>query len=427
MTYDKGGDDVTGDLPATVTVNYGETVGLANKGNLAKPNATFAGWKLDGDETIYQPGAQVKLEKARTATAQWTAAKHTVTFNTMGGSDVPSQTVEHGKTATKPEAPTQKDKVFMGWKENASDENYFDFANAAITADKTLIAIWQDPVQNINDGDTVEEQFIKVTFKKGNHGQLKIDNKFKDSLSYKVQKSLNIKDAIKNGMTIPQIIANNYYKVVDANKGWDKELQLNGQDIDFTAQYEPKADVIPIEPGKTDKQIQEEKPEGMVLVTFTVPEDKAYMLGDTKFYVKKNQLVNIPKPLVRKLELGNGEQNDYVFRGWNLTQLNNEWKFSDDTTIDDGTKVKPTITIILPSEGDPEVIVKSMTDGATAYLEVTRSNKTTKIKAEYDNSYGMYFFEIPDDLDGALKKRDRIKVYAELKGVISDTREYRVK
>ncbi len=427
LTYDKGGDDVTGDLPATVTVNYGETVGLANKGNLAKPNATFAGWKLDGDETIYQPGAQVKLEKARTATAQWTAAKHTVTFNTMGGSDVPSQTVEHGKTATKPEAPTQKDKVFMGWKENASDENYFDFANAAITADKTLIAIWQDPVQNINDGDTVEEQFIKVTFKKGNHGQLKIDNKFKDSLSYKVQKSLNIKDAIKNGMTIPQIIANNYYKVVDANKGWDKELQLNGQDIDFTAQYEPKADVIPIEPGKTDKQIQEEKPEGMVLVTFTVPEDKAYMLGDTKFYVKKNQLVNIPKPLVRKLELGNGEQNDYVFRGWNLTQLNNEWKFSDDTTIDDGTKVKPTITIILPSEGDPEVIVKSMTDGATAYLEVTRSNKTTKIKAEYDNSYGMYFFEIPDDLDGALKKRDRIKVYAELKGVISDTREYRVK
>ena len=427
LTYDKGGDDVTGDLPATVTVNYGETVGLANKGNLAKPNATFAGWKLDGDETIYQPGAQVKLEKARTATAQWTTAKHTVTFNTMGGGEVPSQTVDHGSTATNPEAPKLDGKVFMGWKENASDEKYFDFSNTAITADKTLIAIWQDPVQNINDGDTVEEQFIKVTFKKGNHGQLKIDNKFKDSLSYKVQKSLNIKDAIKNGMTIPQIIANNYYKVVDANKGWDKELQLNGQDIDFTAQYEPKADVIPIEPGKTDKQIQEEKPEGMVLVTFTVPEDKAYMLGDTKFYVKKNQLVNIPKPLVRKLELGNGEQNDYVFRGWNLTQLNNEWKFSDDTTIDDGTKVKPTITIILPSEGDPEVIVKSMTDGATAYLEVTRSNKTTKIKAEYDNSYGMYFFEIPDDLDGALKKRDRIKVYAELKGVISDTREYRVK
>ena len=426
LTYNKGGEDVTGEVPKDVTVNFGETVGLANKGNLAKPNAEFQGWKLDDDETIYQPGAQIKLEKARTATAQWKSSKHTVTFNTMGGSDVPSQTVDHGGKLTTVTPPTLKDKVFMGWKEQGKEE-FFNL-DTAINENKTLVAQWQDPVQNINDGDTVEDQFIKVTFKQGDHGQLKIDNEFKKSLSYKVQKGIDIDTAIKNGMTIPQIIADNYYKVVDANEGWDKELQLNGQDIDFTAQYEPKADVIPVEPGKTDKQIQKEKPEGMVLVVFKVDEKKAYMLGDTKFYVKKDEVVNIPKPLVRRLELDNGVQNDYVFKGWDLTALNNEWKFSEDTTIDDGTKVKPTITIILPSAGDSEVIVDSMTEGATASLEVIRKGKDpVTIEAVKDEDYGIYIFEIPSTLGGELKKRDRIKVYAKLNGVISDTREYRVK
>ena len=429
LTYNKGGDDVTGDLPATVTVNYGETVGLANKGNLAKPNAEFAGWKLDEDKTIYQPGAQIKLEKARTATAQWNAAKHNVKFILADGVQFAQEEVEHGKTATEPtKKPTLAGKVFMGWKENASDENYFDFANTAITADKTLIAIWQDPVQNIKDGDKVEDQFIKVTFKQGDHGTLRVGQENKDSISYKVAKELTFLEAFQKGKTLPEIIADKYFKAMEENGGWDKERELNGQDIEFTAKYQPIADVIPVDPAVTDEeQIQKEKPEGMVLVTFTVPEDKAYMLGNTKFYVKKNEVVNIETPLVRRLELGNGVLNDYVFKGWDLTQINNEWKFNADTTIGDGAKVKPTITIRIPSAGDPEVSVDNMTSGATAYIEVTRSNKTTKIEAEYDTDYDMYFFEIPNELGGKLKKRDRIEVYAELNGIRSDTREYRVK
>ena len=434
LTYDKGGTDVTGDVPAAATVNYGTTVGLAGKGTLAKPNAEFAGWKLDGEEKIYQPGDQVTLEKARTATAQWTTAKHTVTFNTMGGSKVDSQTVEHGKTATDPTTkPTQAGKVFMGWKENETDTTYFDFANTAITADKTLIAIWQNPVQKINDGDPVEEQFIKVTFKEGTHGKLKLDKAEQTSpVTYKVAKDYNFDQAVQAGLKVPEIAPAKYYKAKAENSGWDKALDLtleaNKTEKVFTAQYEPKADVIPVDPQVTnEEQIKKEKPEGMVLVTFTVPEDKAFMLGATKFYVKKDEVVNIEKPLVRRLELANGMRNDYVFKGWDLTKLNNQWKFTTDTTIGDGTKVKPSITIILPSAGDPEVSVKSMTKDAIAYLEVTRSNKTTTIEATYDDDYKMYFFIIPDDLGGQLKKRDKIKVYAELDGLRSDTREYRVK
>ena len=431
LTYDKGGTDVTGNVPAETEVKVGTKVRLANADGLSKENTTFAGWKIG--ETTYQPGQEITLNENTTAIAQWSAAKHTVKFIIADGAQFTQEEVEHGKTATKPTTdPTLDGKVFMGWKENESDENYFNFSTP-ITEDKTLIAIWQDPVQNINDGDTVEDQFIKVTFKQGDHGKLKIGEvEQTEPVIYKVDKKLTFDAAKEKGMNLPDIVPAKYYKVKTNNAGWDKGLNLTLQNGEtekvFTAQYEPMADVIPVDPTVTDEtQIQNEKPDGMVLVVFKVDEKKAYMLGDTKFYVKKDEVVNIPKPLVRRLELDNGVQNDYVFKGWDLTALNNEWKFSDDTTIDDGTKVKPTITIILPSAGDSDVIVDSMTEGATAYLEVTRSNKTTKIKAEYDNSYGMYFFEIPDNLGGALNKRDRIKVYAELKGVISDTREYRVK
>ncbi|VFB17448.1 Listeria-Bacteroides repeat domain (List_Bact_rpt) [Urinicoccus massiliensis] len=425
LTYDKGGEDVTGNVPDVVTVNFGETVGLANKGNLAKENATFAGWKLDGDDKLYQPGDQVKLEKARTATAQWKPVNRTVTFDTKGGSEVQSQTVEHGKTATAPNAPKLDGKVFMGWKENVSDENYFNFTTP-ITADKTLIAIWQDSVQKIQETDPVEDQFIKVTFKQGDHGTLKGETVFK------VAKDYTFDQAKAAGLVVPEIAPAKYYKAKADNNGWDKALDLtleaNQTEKIFTALYEPKADVIPVDPQVTDEeQIKKEKPEGMVLVTFTVPEDKAFMLGATKFYVKKDQVVNIEKPLVRRLELANGEPNNYVFKGWDLTKINNVWKFTQDTTIDDGTKVKPTITIILPSAGDPEVSVESMTEGATAYLEVIRKGiDPVTIKAVKDDDYGIYYFDIAPEL-GQLKKRDRIKVYAELNGLRSETREYRVK
>ncbi|WP_215491958.1 InlB B-repeat-containing protein [Fenollaria sporofastidiosus] len=433
LTYEKGGTDVTGDVPEATKVKVGTKVRLANADGLTKENATFAGWKLDNDETIYQAGAEITLDKDKKATAQWKANTHKVEFDTNGGSKAPdTQLVEHGKTATKPATDPKKDNfVFTGWKEtkNASETDpLFDFKNKSIIKDLVLFAQWTNAVQEINEDDLIDtEKFIRVTFLKGDHGTLKEGQTDGiEKVIYKVAKGLSLNQA--KGLIVPEIVPAKYYKAKDANNGWDQALELGGNDITFTAQYEPKADVIPVDPSVTDEtQIQNEKPDDMVLVTFKVDPNKAFMLGDTKFYVKKDEVVNIPTPLVRRLELGNGVKNDYVFRGWDLTELNNEWKFSDDTDIGDGAKVKPTITIILPSAGDPDVSVESMTEGAIGYLEVSRSNKTTTIKAIYDSDYKMYYFIIPDELGGKLKNRDRIKVYAELNGVRSDTREYRIK
>ena len=431
LTYAKGGEDVTGDVPAPVTVNYGETVGLANKGTLEKPNHEFAGWKLDDDETIYQPGAQVKLEKARTATAQWKPVNHTVTFDAKGGSKVDSQQVEHGKTATQPKAPKLDGKVFMGWKENASDTSYFDFATP-ITADKTLIAIWQDSVQKIDENTKVEGEFIKVTFLQGAHGQLVPDKDKQDvkkeTVTYKVAKNDTFKDAVKHGLVVPGIVPANYYKAKDANGGWDKELKLNKADITFTAQYELIANVIPVDPTKDDETLKKEKPEEMVLVVFKVPGDKAFMTGNTKFYVKKSELVNIEAPVVHPLTLDN-EYNDYVFKGWsmNTEDENNRVSFVSDTEINDSIEQRPDIQISRPRPNSNNVLISVLTDGAKGYLKITGDGIPNHTIIEASKRGRLNIFYINRAIGRGLKRDDVIKIYAVKNGIKSEEREYRVK
>ena len=424
LTYDAGGAD--GTVPEKLEVDHGTKVRLARPDGLSKENATFAGWKIG--ETTYQAGDEITLNENTTATAQWTATKHTVTFNSKGGSDVASQTVEHGNTATEPKAPRLDGKVFMGWKEKESDTNYFDFANTAITEDKTLIAIWEKPVQKIKENDPVEEQFIKVTFKEGDHGTLKGDTVFK------VAKNLSFDQAVQAGLEVPEIIADKYYKAKEENDGWDKALDLtleaNETEKVFTAQYEPEADVIPVDPAVTDEeQIKEEKPEGMVLVEFVVDETKAFMLGDTKFYVKVNTKVDIPTPVVHPRTLENDEPNDYEFKGWSYEKDedgNYNFIFTEDKEINDGNLVKPIIYLRNPRPNARIVYVTEITEGATAYIEVTRgSNPPVVIEAI--NEDGFILFKIPAALGGKLNRRDRIRAYSILNNVQSDIREYRVR
>ena len=343
----------------------------------------------------------------------------------MGGSKVDSQQVEYGKTATKPEAPKLDGKVFMGWKEKETDTDYFDFATP-ITEDKTLIAIWEKPVQKIGENDTVEEQFIKVTFKEGTHGKLKLDKSEQTSpVTYKVAKDLNFDQAVKAGLEVPEIAPAKYYKAM----GWDKALELSGENIDFTALYEPIADVIPIDPEVTpDDKLQEDKPEGMVLVEFIVDENKAFMTGDTKFYVKANEPVNIETPVVHPLTLDN-EHNDYVFKGWSMDteDENNKVSFVSNTTIDDSEKERPDIQISRPMPNANNIIISVLTDGAVGYLEIKGDGIPNNTRIEVSKRGRMNIFYVKKAIGRGLKRDDVIKVYAVKDGIKSEEREYRVK
>ena len=74
---------------------------------------------------------------------------YTVTFNSMGGSEVPSQRVAEGGTATRPNNPTRLDHRFMNWYSTESfTEPRYDFIYTPITADITLYVKWINVANN---------------------------------------------------------------------------------------------------------------------------------------------------------------------------------------------------------------------------------------------------------------------------------------
>ena len=103
---------------------------------------TFNGWTLDGEPYDFsQPvTGDITLE------AQWeenetpAPVTHTVKFRTNGGSAIPMQTVEDGRTASKPTDPTRPGHVFAGW---LLDGRPYDFSTP-VTGDIILDAAWEE-------------------------------------------------------------------------------------------------------------------------------------------------------------------------------------------------------------------------------------------------------------------------------------------
>lgn len=405
LTYDKGGDDVQGTAPNSVTRDHGSKVVLANQEKLTKENYTFLGWKLDTGDTdrIYKPGEDIVLTADTKATAQWKIIQHKVSFDTKGGSLVDSQEVDRGSTATRPETnPTKAGFVFMGWKEKGQENQtaYYDF-NTKIIADKTLVAIWEEAVQKIGENDSVGEEFIKVKFEQGKHGSLDGDT------LYKVGKDLSFKEAVQYGLVVPTIKPNEYYKAKEENAGWDKPLVLNKQSITFTAQYELESSVIPIKPGKTDEQIKNEKPEGMIVVDFKVDPEKFYMVGTSKFYVKTNELVTITPPVVLAKKV------EYVFKGWaNATVVDDKinQEFKEDYTITDSKVDELELIITVPKEGQKRVYIEKLS-GQKGVLEIISDGSSTPYDSTTFKRRGKEYKVF--NLNSPVKAGDILKYWAE--------------
>ncbi|PLS27799.1 InlB B-repeat-containing protein, partial [Bifidobacterium parmae] len=68
----------------------------------------------------------------------------TVSFDTRGGSSVESQSVESGKTASEPAAPSRDGYTFDGWYTAASGGSRYDFDATPVTGDLALYAHWTE-------------------------------------------------------------------------------------------------------------------------------------------------------------------------------------------------------------------------------------------------------------------------------------------
>ena len=68
---------------------------------------------------------------------------HTVTFDSMGGSEIAPKEVVSGLKIKAPSTPTKDKYLFRGWYEDNTHSVPFDFNNTPITSDMTLYAKWE--------------------------------------------------------------------------------------------------------------------------------------------------------------------------------------------------------------------------------------------------------------------------------------------
>ncbi len=136
LTYTAGANgSISGST--TQVVNYGSS-GTAVTA-VANTGYHFVQWS-DGVLTATRTDSGVTADKS--VSASFAINQYTVSFDSQGGSAVPSQTVNHGGLVSVPTAPTWSGHIFVGWYKEVSCTNQWVFGTDTVTADRTLYAKW---------------------------------------------------------------------------------------------------------------------------------------------------------------------------------------------------------------------------------------------------------------------------------------------
>ena len=117
------GAQITGEVMGACTVTFqsegGSEVASQIRANTpadqpadpTKEGYTFIGWYNGESEWNFETPVTADL----TLTAKWQINQYTITFDTAGGSEVPSITQDYGTAITPPAAPTRTGYTFAGW------------------------------------------------------------------------------------------------------------------------------------------------------------------------------------------------------------------------------------------------------------------------------------------------------------------------
>lgn len=338
LTYDKNG--ATGDVPAELTVDYDTDVRLAGKGNLAKKDASFKGWKI-GEKT-YQAGDQINLKEDTTAYAQWGDDKKIieynpddnpttrpddtyvrVTFAVEDGLKLKEQKAYYVKkdagiklgdtNLVKPGYTVETGYKFDKWdKEDTLEITTDVLVTAKATKLGTVIPEKKDD-GNKNDKPTgYKEVVFKVKDADATKGSLEGNTKFYVNPSEYVT------------INPPTAKANTGFEF----GGWDKDatrLTVYDKDTTIIGSFNGFEGVIPkTKPDGTENK----KPDGYKTVTFVInPATGGQIVKDevTVYYVNPAKDVTLPQPKTLA-------ETGYEFEKWDQDTAKAK-KYTDDTTV----------------------------------------------------------------------------------------------
>ncbi|MBR2443803.1 MAG: leucine-rich repeat protein [Clostridia bacterium] len=142
---------VDGEVYDTITTTGNETIKMPE--NPTKAGYVFDGWYWDND-TFQKPFTansllNQELSGDMSVYAKWISEElvdstYTVTFNSMGGSEVFSQSVKYSSLVAEPEDPTKDGYIFVGWYKLADYSEKWLFDTDTVTKDITLYAKWTE-------------------------------------------------------------------------------------------------------------------------------------------------------------------------------------------------------------------------------------------------------------------------------------------
>ena len=210
------GAQITGEVIGAYTVTFQSEGGsevasqiranapAARPADPTKEGYTFIGWYNGESEWNFETPVTADL----TLTAKWQINRYTITFDTAGGSEVPSITQDYGTAITPPAAPTRTGYTFAGWNR--------EIPTAMPAGDMTITARWQ-----VNQ--------YTITFKPENGGQ-----------------DIVIKQDYGTAITAPA----NPTKTGYTFAGWDREspTTMPAENITLTARWQVNQYTITFKP-----------------------------------------------------------------------------------------------------------------------------------------------------------------------------------
>ena len=192
----EGGSEVASQIRANTPA--------ARPADPTKEGYTFIGWYNGESEWDFETPVTAVL----TLTAKWQINRYTITFDTAGGSEVPSITQDYGTAITPPAAPTRTGYTFAGW-------------------DKTIPATM--PAENMTITARWQVNQYTITFKPENGGQ-----------------DIVIKQDYGTAITAPA----NPTKTGYTFAGWDKTIPttMPAGDMTITARWTENRVIVIIRP-----------------------------------------------------------------------------------------------------------------------------------------------------------------------------------
>ena len=359
LTYDANGADDPGDVPPVLTVDYDTDVRLAGKGDLAKKDASFKGWKIG--EKIYQAGDQINLKENTTAYAQWTNDQNIIPYDPVNEPTTRPDTTYARVTFA----------VYDGLKLKEQKAYYVKKDAGIKLGDTNLVKPGYDVKTGYKfdkwdkEDSLVITEDILVTAKaikldtvipeKDKNGNTNAKPEGYKEVVFKVKDTDATKGSLE-GVTKFYVNPTEYVTInpptTKANTGfefgvWDKDATRPTVYTDdlttITASFNGLKDVIP----KTNLDGSENKqPAGYKKVEFVIDPSTGGKIADkeiTVYYVNPDKEVTVPQPKT-KADTG------YEFEKWDQDTATAK-KYTDDTTVKgnfkklddivDGNKPKP--------------------------------------------------------------------------------------